>query len=123
MSLQLLSALFRLISTTRLDLSSEKAAQAQLEAVLTERGYVFAREVRLSAHDRPDFLVTADGAGVVVEMKVGGAPKAAALRQLERYVKHDAVHGLLLASATSVQVPPEIGGKPAAFVSLGRAWL
>lgn len=124
MSLPLLSKLFRLVSAARLDLSSEAAAQAQLAAVLTEGGWTFSREVRLSAKDRPDFLVS-DGAGcaVVIEMKVGGADKAATLRQLERYAAHSAVNGVLLASATPVRVPPSIGGKPAAFISLGRAWL
>ena len=86
----------------------------------------WAREVRLSAQDRPDFVVVADDAGaelIVVEVKKARAREANTLRQLARYAAHPDVVAIVLASAKAMTVPPEINGKPVAYVGLGRAWL
>lgn len=109
-----------LIHSQRIDLSSEKAAQADIEKALTAAGVVHRREVRLSTADVPDFLL-ADGA--VIEVKVKGARKTDIFRQLQRYADHDAVSALLLVTNITMGLPPEINSKPVFFASLGRGWL
>ena len=106
----------------RFDLSTEAAAQTAIHAHLVGEygaGRV-QREFRLSKTDRPDFLV--DGR-IVVEVKVKGARKMDAYKQLERYAKHERVTHLILATSQSMNLPSIIGGKPARLLSLGRAWL
>ena len=106
----------------RVDLSSEKAAQAGLALLLHDRlfGVSIEREVRLSASDIVDILV--DG-GVAVEVKLRGAGKMAIFRQLRRYATCPQVRAILLVSNTAMGLPEQIEGKPAAFVSLGAGWL
>ncbi len=112
----------RVLVSARADLSSEKAAQADLAAVLLARlpGVSVEREVRLSSHDVVDIMV--DGS-VAVEVKLRGQPKASIYRQLKRYAAHDRVKSLILVSNIAMGLPPEIEGKPTGFVSLGRSWL
>lgn len=105
---------------TRVDLSDEKAAQAQIAEALTAAGLAFEREARLSPRDRPDFLFPVPG--LVLEVKLR-ARKMDIWRQLARYAEHERVRAIILASNTAMTLPPEIVGKPLAFVSLGRAWL
>ncbi len=114
-------AIVRLVHTSRIDLANEKMAQEQIGDLLTAAGLAHRREVRLSARDIPDFLL--DGTGLAVEVKIKGAIKRDTFRQLCRYAEHDQVQGLLLATGAAMGLPPEIGGKPAFYASLGRAWL
>lgn len=112
-----------LLADGRFRLTSEALCQADIEAHL--RGVlppecVVSREHRLSAYDRPDFLV--DGR-YVVECKIQRAGKAAAYRQLKRYAAYPQVEALILCTNTAMGLPPVIEGKPAFLVSLGRAWL
>jgi hypothetical protein len=112
-----------LIRTARLDLSREKLAQADLYTFLAGRlplGVALEREVRLSGSDIPDLMI--DGR-IAVELKAIKARAAEVLPQLERYAAHRRVEAIILASNKAVDVPPLIGGKPAVFVSLGRAWM
>ncbi len=109
------------ISRHRIDLSTEKAAQAQIETIFTGAGLPFEREVSLSKEDRPDFFMKT--VGLAIEVKMKGAQKMAIYRQLQRYAAHDEVHGLLLVSNLAMGLPMEIGGKPAWYASLGRAWI
>jgi hypothetical protein len=61
---------------------------------------------------------------IALEVKVKRAwSKPGVLRQLRRYAAHERVAGLVLASNLAMHLPPEIEGKPALAVSLGRAWL
>lgn len=118
-----LAALRRSLGTLRLDLSNEKSCQGDLAEHLPGLlpvGCPVEREARLSARDVPDFIV---GDGIVIELKVKGAPRAAITRQLERYARHDRVTALILLSNVAMSLPGSIGGKPAFFVSLGGAWL
>jgi hypothetical protein len=78
------------------------------------------REKALSQRDRPDFLVTAGGFTVAVEIKVAGAANAV-LRQLGRYAAHDAVSAVVLGSGRRTLlagVPAVIHGKPIAVALL-----
>ncbi len=115
--------LARDLGMLRLDLSHEKAAQSELADVLVEMlpdGCMIEREYRLSARDVPDFLVDN---GIVIELKVKGAARAQITKQLERYARHDRVSALILLSNVAMSLPAMIGGKPAFFASLGKAWL
>ena len=114
------AALVRLIHANRIDLTNEKAAQRQIADLLTADGWSYQRECRLSDKDIPDFMMFG---GLAVEVKVKGAGKMDVFRQLCRYAEHDRVHGLLLVSGQSMGLPDTIGGKPAWYASLGRAWL
>ncbi|MFC0407935.1 hypothetical protein [Roseomonas elaeocarpi] len=107
------------IGGSRIDLSNEKAAQAQIAEALTAAGISHEREVRLAPGDIPDFLA----GGVAIEVKLRGNRKVEIYRQLERYCAHERVESILLVSNLAMSLPDTIGGKPARFVSLGRAWL
>jgi len=116
---ELLSTLIGLIRATKIDLSSEKRAQADVERVLTDARIVFQREEPLTATDIVDFLV----GGIALELKLRGARKKEVYRQLCRYARHPSVKTILLASNLSMGLPAQIEGKDAYFVKLGEAWL
>ena len=111
------------LNGARVDLSSEKAAQAGLAELLRDRlqGVSVEREVRLG--DGGDIVDLFVAGAYVVEVKLRGAPKMAVYRQLRRYAGHPCVQGLILASNMAMGLPEEIEGKPASFVSLGMGWL
>jgi hypothetical protein len=90
------------------NLVDEESIQAGIAEALSLGAFAFEREARLSATERPDFLV----AGVAIEVKRHGA-LGALLRQLSRYAQHDAVHELLVVTARvqSSDVPEQLGGK------------
>lgn len=111
--------LVNLLGQARVDLTDEKRTQAQLAEHLTKNGVAFEREVRLTAGNIVDFLV----GGVAIEVKLRRWKKRAVFKQLERYAKCERVRALILATNLSMGLPPEIEGKPAYYVSLGRAWL
>jgi hypothetical protein len=115
------SGIVKTLRAARVDLSSEKAAQAGLAGWFTENGIEFEREYRLSAADIVDFFVPA--IGLAVEVKLRGASKRDVWRQIERYVKHPAVSALALISNLAMGLPEQSNGKPLYYVSLGRAWL
>lgn len=115
-----MNELVAVLHTIRPDLSVEKRTQADIATVLNRVGIPFEREKRLTASDIPDFLV--DGR-LVIEVKLKGAQKMAVYHQLMRYAEHECVQGLILASSLSMTLPPEINGKPAVMIGLGRAWL
>lgn len=109
----------QLIRTTKLDLSTEKRAQADFERRLQESGISYQREVRLSDTDIVDFLID----GIAVEFKLRTKGKKAVYKQLCRYATHDQVKQVVLASCTSMGLPQQIDGKDTYFVKLGEAWL
>jgi len=114
------NAIAAIIRGVRIDLSDEKASQAQIADALTAAGVEFEREVRLSPGDRPDFLIPATGLTIEVKLR---APKMEIWRQLQRYAKHDRVRAIILVSNTAMTLPESVEGVPLFFVSLGRAWL
>lgn len=113
-------ALVRLIQRLRLDLSSEKQVQEQIEQALSAEGIVFEREKRLSPLDIPDFLIES---GIVVECKMRRARKMDIYRQLRRYATYPEVRALILASNLVMGLPPELNGKPVFAASLSRGWI
>jgi hypothetical protein len=114
-----ITRLVALIRSARIDLSSEKRAQADLEQVLSSAGIEFQREEPLTATDIVDFLV----AGIALELKLRGARKKEVYRQLCRYARNPRVNSILLASNVSMGLPARIEGKDAYLVKLGEAWL
>jgi hypothetical protein len=113
------NALVGLVRAAKIDLSSERRAQADVETVLTSAGIAFKREEPLTSSDVVDFMV----GGIALELKLRGARKKDVYRQLRRYARHPRVETILLASNTSMGLPPQIEGKDAYFVKLGEAWL
>lgn len=103
---------------TRITLTNEKEAQAELAQRFAEDGLSLLREFRLSSRDICDFFAN----GIAVEVKLK-ARKKSIFRQLERYASHEEVKGLLLVSATSMGLPATIAGKPVYMASLSTAWL
>lgn len=105
----------------RVDLSGEKAAQADVAAALARAmpRILVEREVRLSERDVIDVLV---GGCVGVEVKLR-AQKAAVWRQLRRYAASPRLTALVLVTNTAMGLPSDVDGVPAYYVSLGRAWL
>ena len=114
-----IQALISLIRSARIDLSSEKRAQADVEQILTQAGILFDREFPLTESDIIDFMVQDIG----IELKLKGARKKEVYRQLCRYTRHPRVGSLILASNLSMGLPAQIEGKDAYFVRLGEAWL
>lgn len=109
----------QLIERLRLPLGSETRMQRTLGRAFAGAGIDHAAEYRLGPRDRVDFLVSPD---LAVECKLR-ANRREIYRQLCRYADHDAVGALLLVTNTAMGLPPEINGKPAYYVSLGKAWL
>jgi hypothetical protein len=109
----------RTISRLRCDLTDEKRCQGDIAAGLTTDGIAFEREKVLGPGERPDFMI----GGTAVEVKMNRAAPRQIFRQLERYAKHESVKAIVLVTNRAMGLPHAIGGKPAYYVSLGRAWL
>jgi len=110
----------RLIRRIRVDLSTEKRMQADIEQAFIAASIAFEREKRLSPEDIPDFLVQG---GIVVECKVKGARKMDIYQQLRRYAVHPDVTAIILASNVAMGLPGDIEGKPLYAANLSAGWL
>lgn len=122
---EILSEMIQLVQNLHLQpfvVTQEKQTQNQVEQFLSQHGYQFDREVRLTEKDIPDFLIHTERGEILLEVKIR-SPRRAIYRQLERYAEHDNVHGIVLLTATSMTLPPEIKGKPSLVSSLGAGWL
>jgi hypothetical protein len=111
----------RFLQRCRLDLSTEKHLQADIERALQATTLPFEREKRLSGSDIPDFLVKG---GIVIECKMRNkARKIDIFRQLSRYAAYPEVTAIVLASNVSMGLPQEIDGKPVYAASLSKGWM
>lgn len=115
----MIQTLLCLIQNARIDLSTEKRAQADVEQVLTQAGITFDREVYLTPTDIIDFMMEDVG----IELKLKAARKKEVYRQLCRYARNPQIGSLILASNLSMGLPAQIEGKDVYFVRLGEAWL
>lgn len=98
-----------MLSTYQFKTHTEQVLQDGIEQALKEAGVSYTREHRLSAEDRPDFMI----GGVAVEVKIqGGAAKA--LRQVSRYLEHPEVTAVILVGTPAWvrQLPGQLHGKP-----------
>lgn len=111
--------LLALLGAHRFGLTDEKETQREIGEQLTAAGIAHRREVRLGPGDVIDFMVGAVG----IEVKLRSTSKPDILRQLRRYAGHAELAGLVLVTNRAMGLPAEIAGKPAWYVSLGRAWL
>lgn len=109
-----------LMRRTPLVMKDEKSVQAAIATVLDSHGIDYKREVRLSNEDIVDFMLPG---GIAVEVKLNKAKKREVFRQCKRYCEHPQVKVIVLITATIMGFPPEIEGKPAYYVSMGRGWL
>lgn len=100
----------------RFAFTNEDELQTAIAQVLSDRGVSFEREHRLSGADRIDFLIAG---GLGIEVKIDGATNAL-LRQVNRYVQHDAIKALVVVVSRTrlAGLPTELGGKPIVAVSL-----
>jgi len=114
-----ISTVATLIRSARIDLSTEKSAQACIEHLLSVAGIEYQREHRLSDADIVDFLID----GVAVEVKLKSAGKKSVYSQLCRYARHESVKAIILVSNLSMGLPEQIEGKDAYLVKLGEGWL
>jgi hypothetical protein len=98
-----------LLLRKRLRAGTETILQDGIAETLREAGVGFLREHRLSARDRPDFMV----GGVAIEVKIDQGWHSV-LRQLSRYAVHPKVQEILLVTARMqhLAVPEAIQGKP-----------
>ena len=108
-----------IVRSAKIDLSSEKGAQADLAELLTRNGIDFEREYPLSKQDVIDFMV----GGLGVELKLRGARKMDIYRQLKRYASHPRVESLALISNQSMGLPEQLEGKDVYFLKLGEGWI
>lgn len=96
----------------------ESELQDGIEAALAAAGLVARREARLTASERPDFMV----GDVAVEVKIGGRA-ADVQRQVERYAAQDGVAGVVVVSTRAKAVrgmPQMLSGIPLSVVLLLR---
>jgi len=84
--------------------------QDVLDTLSKAHGFQFEREYRLSAADRPDFFLPAEG--IAIECKIKGSTSEV-FRQLSRYAEHESVNGIILATSRRTHyAPTELNHKP-----------
>lgn len=97
-----------LIERHRYTVTCEAELQLAIGRVLTAAGISYSSEVRLSARDRPDIMVGT----TALELKVAGS-RAPVLRQIMRYLQHEAVVAVILVTTMRrLSMPPSALGKP-----------
>lgn len=89
-----------------------------VESRLISGGFAYEHEARVGAGCRVDYLV----GGVAIEIKKGRPAPAALLAQLQRYMRCEAVRGMIVVSERSVALPPELCGKPLRLLALRQLW-
>lgn len=102
-------ALIEIFKSMRFRFTSESELQEGIALALGRAKIGFKREFVLSSQDRPDFMIEN---GVVIEVKIQGS-LAQAIRQVDRYAKHQDVQKILLIGSPHwlIKVPSLIGGK------------
>lgn len=120
-----------LSASVRFPLKDEAMTQIALNGHLTgwfgtgDWGNVSVQdEVTLGRAGRIDFVLSKapHGLKVGIEVKLKMARRSI-LDQLHRYALSQRLNGLVLLTATPINLPPFIEGVPVESVSLGRAWL
>ena len=105
-----LDSLAAMLGRFRFNFTSERDLQNGVALVLEQAQIPFKREVGLTVHDRPDFLLDD---GLAIEVKIKGS-LGELLRQAMRYLGHDEISGLLVIGTPHwlTRVPPSLLGKP-----------
>jgi hypothetical protein len=102
----------------RFPLDDEKRLQAVICDTLSARGFAIEREVALGDGDIIDAVVGTVG----IEIKIKGARRRI-YQQCERYLRHERIEALILATSLAISLPVANGAKPCVVCNLGRAWL
>ena len=110
-----LAHLCKVFSAYRYNFQDETTLQEGMALALTRQGIDFAREVRLDAKNRPDFMI----GPVAVEVKIKGT-FAEFLRQANRYLALEQVSALIVVGTPKWMpaVPATLLGKPVYTVRL-----
>ena len=114
----MINDVINILGHRRLPLSTEQELQDAVEGMLRKHDIPYEREVKLSEHDRIDFMVFDMG----IEIKIKGSAKSI-YRQCERYCGFEEVGSLLLLTNRSMGFPEEIGGTSCYLLNLGKSWL
>lgn len=121
-SIGALSVLFKLLKKGRFDYSDEKTCQEQIGNFLERYNIAHKREFSLGRHGICDFFFPRSH--LVLEVKAGKSwSKVEVFRQCEKYLEHEDVSGLLLATGKIQGMPSEILGKPIMVYQLGLGLL
>lgn len=114
------SRIAELFRGVRFSYANEDQLHAGMAQFMEQSGIEFEAEVRLTVHDRIDFMVGSVG----IEVKVGH-PLSQVIRQLHRYAQLPQITDLILVTnrCAHAAVPPTINGKPVEFVFLGWGML
>jgi hypothetical protein len=109
-----------LLEAHRFRAPSEADLQRGIAKVLEGAGVTFAREVRLNARDRIDFLL----GDVGVECKVDGSLPDL-IRQIDRYALHERIGALVVVTfrLRLARLPRELHGRPVHVVVTMRGVL
>lgn len=111
--------LLELLTTARLRSAHEAGLQTAIATVLDGAGVPYAREARLGAAGRVDFLVARIG----LEVKVTGSLKDVRA-QLARYAEHADIDAVVLVTrCLRHKMPAELCGKPIHVLNLWGAVL
>lgn len=104
------------IAEHRYTVNNEAELQAAIADVLDAAGQ---REHRLTDTERPDFLID----GIAIECKVAGT-QIAALRQCQRYARHDDVQAVLLVTTKAAHDAGihTLGSKPFHTLIVKGGW-
>lgn len=108
-----LTELYASLSAFRFPCGTELELQDAVAAALDNCNVAYQRELRLSPHDRIDFLA----GGVGIECKISDGP-AKLLAQLVSYASDPRIEALLLVTSRSSHrgMPATIHGKPVAVL-------
>lgn len=91
---------------------------AMVAAALDEAGLEYGHEYRLAPRCRLDFMCS----GVAIEVKKGRPQSAELIRQLGRYMEHEAVREMVVVTQRRVRLPDAICGKRVRLVALNMLW-
>jgi hypothetical protein len=120
--------LVTILSRYRFRYKNEDELQQGIAHALATAGIDFAREVRIDAQSRLDFLIGDSpdhAAGIVIETKIhANSSRAQILRQVERYALSARVLGVLVVGTKFIEALPDtINGKPLRYHCLLRSML
>lgn len=109
---------YKLLSSQRFSLDSEKSTQDEIEKLLRSKGVRFFREYKLDIKNRPDFFID----GICIEVKIKGSAKAI-YRQCERYSVFENVKQIILITNRAMGFPTELNNKPCYVIKMSKQWL
>lgn len=112
-------AILGALNTLRVPAAPEEYDIHAHVAAALERAHIPAQhEARLGPGCRIDFMCGHVG----IEIKKNRPPRAALVRQIERYAASPAVSALIIVAPGDMRLPGKIAGVPVKCVALARLW-